>query len=394
MLPIASSRPEPGLRAPVRVERIHDAGAFAAIRGEWNDLVRDSRADSVFLTWEWLHACWTAFGDGATLEVVLVRAAGDLIAAAPLQRTRTSLPWLTRLEFLGLGFAGSDYLDLIVRRGWEDEALPAIEAALERENRAVRFDHLASESTAAALADRLAAGGWTAMASPSGTCPFIPLRGHSWDSYLAVVGPAHRANFRRRLRTLSRDYELRFDRVTTEAEREESLRALIRLHNQRWDVRGGSTAFATPACRAFHDDATRRMLDAGWLRFYVLRLNDAVVAATYCFAFDGRVYFYQGAFDEDFRRHSVGMVAMGLTIQAAIAEGAREFDLLYGVESYKALWARDRRLLYRIDLFPADMAGRLHRHTVTAERAVRRLARRIIPRRTWNSNAPRAGAAC
>ena len=190
------------------------------------------------------------------------------------------------------------------------------------------------------------------------------------------------------------DYTLRFGRVTTEAERQESLATLVRLHNQRWSVRGGSTAFATAACRAFHDDVTRRMLDAGWLRMYVLRLNDEIVAATYCFAFDGRVSFYQGAFDERFRRHSVGMVAMGLTIRDAIEDGAGEFDMLYGVEPYKALWARDTRPLRRIDLFPPDLAGRLHRRTVFAERTVRRLARRIVPRRSCSSNIPPAGAAC
>ncbi len=33
---------------------------------------------------------------------------------------------------------------------------------------------------------------------------------------------------------------------------------------------------------------------------------------------------------------------MALTIRAAIDDGASEFDMLWGTEPYKALWARER----------------------------------------------------
>ena len=118
------------------------------------------------------------------------------------------------------------------------------------------------------------------------------------------------------------------------------------------------------------------------------------MAATYCFTYGGRCYFYQGAFDDRYQQQSVGMVAMGLTIKAAVEEGAREFDMLFGVESYKWLWARHVRSLHRIDLFPSDLAGRVHHGTVRATRSARTLVRRIFPRRSCTSNIPPAGAVC
>ena len=135
-------------------------------------------------------------------------------------------------------------------------------------------------------------------------------------------------------------------------------------------------------------------LESGWLRLYELRLDDRPVAATYCFAHYGRFYFYQGAFDERYRQHSLGLVAMGLTIRAAIEEGAVDFDMLYGEESYKWLWARETRRLERLELFPAHIGGRLHQRTVEAERTMRAFARRIFPRRPCDSNIRPAGAAC
>jgi len=126
----------------------------------------------------------------------------------------------------------------------------------------------------------------------------------------------------------------------------------------------------------------------------VLRLDDTPVAATYCFAYHGRFFFYQGAFDERYSEFSVGLVAMALTIRAAIEEGAREYDMLFGTESYKWLWVRDARPLDRIDVFPPHIGGRLHHRTVEAERTMRTLARRIFPRRPCDSNIPPAGVGC
>src|SRR5207247_4331654 len=138
----------------------------------------------------------------------------------------------------------------------------------------------------------------------------------------------HRTRFRRDLNALTRKFAVRFERVATEPERQEVLSALMRFHDQRWSGRGGSTAFGTPALRAFHHAATERALECGWLRLYVLRLNDVPAAVAYCFSRDGRFYLYQHGFDERFHRHSVGYLMVGLAIREAIDEGAREFDML------------------------------------------------------------------
>lgn len=396
MLPIPSTRPERSAgAAPLRVEPLTRAEDFAALREPWNALLRESRSNCFFLSWEWLDAWWTHLHGSLTPHLILVWSGDELVGIAPLARTRAALPWLSRLEFLGTGFAGSDYLDIIVRRDREAEIAQAISNALLTSSLALHLDHLPPQSVVAStILDRLAAHAWTSIDAAVGTCPFIPLAGHSWESYLASLGSAHRANFRRRLRGLEREFDVRFGRVSSDAERRDAMATLMQLHNRRWDERGGSTAFSTPACRAFHDEVTRRALDCGWLRLYELRLNDAVAAATYCIAYDGCVYFYQGAFDDTFQQHSVGMVAMGLTIRAAIEEGAREFDMLYGVESYKWLWASQARTLHRLDLFPSDLAGRFHRSTIRAERAARSLVRRIIPRRSCTSSTRPAGGVC
>lgn len=361
----------------MKTDVITHSNEFARLAPEWNDLLRASAADCPFLTPEWLHAWWTHLGESRRLHLVTVRDdGGQLIAVAPLHVARSPLGLFSHLEFLGTGYAGSDYLDLIVRRGYEPAAVEALGGLFQAQKLMLHLTHVASSSVAGRLAESLGHDGWTLRTTQAGVCPIVTLAGHTWESYLASLGASHRANFRRRLRTLERQFDVRFERVESDAVRQDVLAALVRFHEERFAR--GSTAFLTPALRAFHDDATRRALAAGWLRQYVLRLDGAPAAAMYGFARGDRFYFYQHGFDARYEPFSVGLVLMGLTIQAALAEGAAEFDMLFGTETYKALWARDTRPLIQYQLFPPHIGGRVHQRATEAERTMRTVARRLL----------------
>ena len=366
-------------RHAVTVACIQDADAFASLRHDWSELLRSSGSShNPFLTWQWLHAWWTHFGNPGGLRLLLVRAGGELIAVAPLRLVSAPLYWFSRLEFLGTGEAGSDYLDVIVRRGCEEEAITALADYLTSRQLTLRLTHLPPASIAAQLAKRLTAGGWMSSFTEDGECPVVDLGGHTFESYLATLGASHRANIRRRLRALDREFEVRFDRVTRHGDRQSALAALAEFHNRRYADRGGSTAFTSPSARAFHEDATRLALDGGWLRMYVLTLSGEIAAVMYCFSEGGRFFFYQHGHDKAYASHSVGLALMALTIKTAIGEGATEFDMLWGTESYKSLWARRAHVLQRVDLYPVHLGGSVQRHAVEARRGVAGLARRVL----------------
>jgi CelD/BcsL family acetyltransferase involved in cellulose biosynthesis len=364
---------------PARIELIEDLQGFIELRPAWTELLQASAANGPFLTWEWLQAWWTHLRGSAHLQLVAVYASPDdeLIAIAPLLMTDAPLPPFSKVAFLGTGGAGSDYLDVIVRRGREREGVQAIARFLESRKRALHLTHLPPASLASRVADELRGYGWTASQRTPAVCPFIRLTGHSWESYLNSLGSSHRANVRRRTKALSAHAEFRFERATTDAERHLFLTMLAGFHAQRWDTRGGSTTFETPALCAFHEETTRLAMGLGWLRLFALRVDGAIAAVLYGLIYDGRFFFFQHGFDERYRRQSVGLVLMGLAIRSAIEEGAVEFDLLYGDEAYKSLWTQDTRALSEVRLFPTHIGGTIHRYVVEGERAMRTLARRV-----------------
>src|SRR5262249_55094711 len=153
---------------------------------------------------------------------------------------------------LGTGRAGSDYLDLIARRGYENECARAFTGWVQPRAQTVRFDHLRPAALAATLGGRLAAAGWSGESAPSGICPFAKLQGHCWESYVETLRRSQRTRCRRDLNTLRNKFDVTFNSVETECHRREVLSALMGFHEQRWRPRGGSTAFQTPTLRAFH----------------------------------------------------------------------------------------------------------------------------------------------
>jgi CelD/BcsL family acetyltransferase involved in cellulose biosynthesis len=367
---------------PLVVERIDDAAIFESRRDEWNELLQASASDCLFLTWEWLSAWWRHLSEGRRLSLILVRSGEQLTAIAPFAvraRSWNRLPAFRTLEFLGTGLAGSDYLDLIVRRGEEGKALPVLAGCLAKEHLVVELSHIRrSASFATDLAAQLEQRDWIRSESRINVCPFVTLSGHSWQSYLASLGPSHPASFQRRLKALTKRFDVRLEQVRSDDQRREALALLADLHTRRWHGRGGSEAFSTPGLLAFYDEMSRLALERGWLRLFVLRLNGRPAAVLHGYRYGPTFYFYQSGFDPDFAKYSVGRVIVELTIKSAIEDGADEYDLLHGDEPYKYQWTSQSRELARLEVFPPSTRGRLYRRALGLSRAVRRTARRVL----------------
>ena len=354
--------------------------AFDDLRQEWTELLAASKSNCIFLTWEWLYTWWHHLAGDRRLHLLLVRVEDQLVAIAPFAlspRFRFGHA-LETLEFLGSGYVGSDYLDVIAREGHESIAIAALSEYLAKQPYALRWTNVKSTSLAADLAAALTDSKWSFADKQINVCPYIPLTGHTWESYLATLGSEHRYNFRRKWQRLNRDFTVRLDSPGTTAECRESIDVAIALHNLRWQEHGQSDAFHTAELVAFHREFAPLAWERGWLRMYVLRLNDRPAACLYGFLHECKFYFYQSGFDPAYTKHSVGLVTMGLAIQKALSEHATEFDLLHGDEPYKAHWARAHRDLRRLELFPAHTLGRLSNMAVEMIRSARKLAQGVL----------------
>jgi CelD/BcsL family acetyltransferase involved in cellulose biosynthesis len=371
-------------RSFIKIEKIESHWEFARLRCEWSELLESSDADCVFLTWEWLHTWWKHLAGGRELSIFAARCGHELIAIAPLAKHPPNLargrPFST-LEFLGTGQAGSDYLDFIVRKGYETQAVEVLAGVLASKRLALDWTQLKqSGCVAGRIAECLGDDGWVVSEARTNTCPFIPLEGHTWESYLATLGSEHRYSFKRKWKRLQQDFAVRLEEVTTEEQCLDGVNLVIKLHNLRWQDREDSDAFCSEALAKFHREWAELARKRGWLRLFVLRLNEKPVACIYGFCYRRVFYFYQSGFDPAFANYSVGLVTMGLAIKNALEEGAREYDLLHGNERYKSHWSRNSRDIGRLELYPPGGLGRMWRLSVQLGRASKTTVKRLTAR--------------
>jgi len=363
---------------------------FFQLRDEWNTLLESSGSNCVFLAHEWLSTWWKHLGEGRRLSIFTVRDNGQLAGVLPLSERPAQFTRMTPrvLEFLGSGVIGSDYLDVIAERGRESEVVAAFAEHLNGRRLMLQLSQLRSGSCIASLlGDQLQRYGWPVASVKQNICPYIDLRGHTWESYLSTVGANLRKNVNRYIRNVSKHFDMRLLRAQSKADAQIALDAVIELHRKRWKEVGTSEAFQSDPVVAFHREFVDLAAERGWLRILVLYLNGAPAAALYGLLYRQVFYFYQSGFDPAYSRHSVGVATMAFSIQAAIEDGADEYDFLHGDEEYKFHWTNSTRDLGRLEIYPPHAAASIYRHAIRLNRAARRMARRVLTYRSAASPA-------
>jgi CelD/BcsL family acetyltransferase involved in cellulose biosynthesis len=286
------------------------------------------RSGNLFASWEWVSTWWRHFGAGRELAGAIARRAGGEPAAILPLYVYQRRP-LTVLRFLGHG--PGDWLGPI--HASEDRELAA---------EALRAKLAAGGHWDVLLAERVR-GDEPATQSLGGTVlqreafPILPFRDRSWEQLLAERSANFRQQVRRRERRLARAHRLSY-RLTTDPEQlDGDLELLFTLHEAHWR-HDRSSAFAS-ARRAFHRDFARLALARGWLRLWVMELDDRPVAAWYGFRYAGAECYYQSGRDPAHDAGSVGFVLLCHTIRAAIEDGAEAYWFLRGDEPYKDRFA-------------------------------------------------------
>ena len=188
--------------------------------------------------------------------------------------------------------------------------------------------------------------GWSDNVEDQEPCPVLPLDG-DFDGLLSTRA-------RKKLRYYRRCAE-RLGKVTYETATHESLdtllEALFELHAARWRQRDQPGVLADSATQQFHREVAPRMLKAGALRMYAMRIDASIRAVFYGFAHHGVVYYYLSGYDPELEKISIGNTIVAHAIEQAVLDGATMFDFLRGAEEYKYAWGAKDRMNRRRQLF-------------------------------------------
>jgi CelD/BcsL family acetyltransferase involved in cellulose biosynthesis len=352
----------------MKISRL-DFDNFKTIRHEWNKLLHDSGATSIFLTWEWVSTWWETYGDSPRTLYILVAHDEDenLVGIAPCYVTIEKMFKLLsfkEIRFLGYGSdIHPDYLDFIATPQRRAEIINAFFSYF-LENPAdwdvMNLTDLLEDSHCIAhIASLKRQNGIHFIEARSATCPYASLP-DSWETYLRNLSSSTRYDIRRKMRKLERDFDVRFYTWDDATTLETAMEKLRELHIRRWDQESVSHGFANRRFNEFHHRVANEFLKLGLLRLYVLEANGLIVSMLYCYKYKDKLFFYQSGFDPDYSKYSVGTVLFANAIQHAISEHITEFDFLRGYHDYKYSWGKADRPTFRVAVRRNSLAGRLY----------------------------------
>lgn len=301
--------------------------ALAALQSEWWDLLERCPSNTLFLTPLWQKPWLDGLLDGEGFCPLTVREEGRLVGIAPVRRVGDKLVFGADPEV-------TDYLDIIALPGREKHVVNAV------------LDHFADHpwksmdllgirdgsSTLDVLPTVARERGYQIDVSRLDVSPTRELP-DTYEDYVQSLDKKDRHELRRKARRLEQTNGVQYQVLTQPEEVGVSLGEFFRLMRMSRDSR--KAGFLTEERETFFREMARNTAETGYLRLFLLRVEDKLVSAVMGFVYGDRFYLYNSGFDPAYSSLSVGLLLKAYCIDYAIQHRLLCFDFLRGDEPYK-----------------------------------------------------------
>jgi CelD/BcsL family acetyltransferase involved in cellulose biosynthesis len=318
----------------VKVEVYDSEAGFDRLRGDWNDLLRRSPTDTIFLTWQWQTLWWQAYHPGELFIAAVHDETGTLIGVAPWFIDSSSPD---ERVVRGIGCVDvTDYVDIFFDPSRADVVMDALAGALH--DHASRFTRInlcnlrEASPTLPGLRPALASRGFVTEITEQEVCPVIPLSG-SFQAYLESLDKKNRHELRRKIRIAEGNREL----ATVIVGPDDDLEAYTA---QFMDLMADSTEQKAQFLRndqhvAFFRSILPAAMEQGWLQLAFLTVSGRPAAAYVNFVYNDRVMVYNSGISLEYSHLGPGIILIVNLIRDAAENGRVAFDFLRGSEEYK-----------------------------------------------------------
>jgi len=353
----------------MKIRRI-DESEFGRLQVTWNEILEKSRANEVFLLWEWIDSWWKVFRN-ANRELFILGAFNDLgeaVGFAPLYRERAALLGIRYgkiLKLCGNPETYPDHLDLFCRKESEEKFVKAVFQYLKEHDRDWDCLDLCGLAESSAVREVLTHGdlnwnghGWSWR--DESNSPYLETTG-GFSGYLNSFSRKKRYNLIRTRKLLVKEENWETKKLLAPQEIEKYYDTLVSLHAERAKRKGIRSTFTEEKVGHFHKTLIRALLTEGKIAFTILYKNDRALAASYCLRHNRKYYFYQSGISIEGERCSAGLVLLSWIVEKCFDEGCLEFDFLQGSEEYKKYWTNSSRKSLALEMDKGTGKGKLTR---------------------------------
>jgi len=328
-------------RMQLETEVICDPAQLKELKQEWLALASRIPQITPFQLPEWMLTWLQHFGSGE-LHTLVFRRGSRIVGLFPAFIHQ----WRGQKQMTLIGSGISDYPEPLIDLSFGREVIEALRWHLESDSKweVCEWQDLAESSLLLQIQSHAA---FRRIVKPDTPCTKIPLCGtfeEFWSSR-----PRHvRRNVTRYRRHASEHYAVAFETVTEAIP--ELFESFIRLHGNRWQLKGESGMIEENHSAPFLWEIAKRFERLKILRFFVLRFNREIAAIILAWDYRNNLYFYLSGFDPRFAEFRPGQILLCECLRYAYSQNCESCDFLRGAEPYKLDWGAEVIPKYRVIL--------------------------------------------
>jgi CelD/BcsL family acetyltransferase involved in cellulose biosynthesis len=344
----------------LEVTEINEISGFLELENDWNELFEKSEDNNVFLSWDFLTTCWSFFGEGKKLKILVIKDKNEVVAIAPLKQSRYAFGNMLGYTVIEpLGYRAADYTGLILK----ERKAECFNLFLNYMSENLKWDfiYLFDLPETSILPDLLSKNNdlhlkFTLVQGKK--CPFIPLFG-SKDNFKQSLDNNLKKDMRRCMQNLEKDFgQVALKRYDELGSVEKGLNNFFKLHQERWDSKLGEGVFSSSKNRDFYTTISKKWAEKEWLALYFLTVKGEPVAAQYCIEYQNKMSYVLGGFNSKLNKYGLGNLLTFKIIEDCIKRQINEFDFMKGDESYKFRWTDQYRQNFGIRFVNNKFASR------------------------------------
>jgi len=326
----------------------------------WNLLASESPTNSIFQRYEWNKLWWANFGQDASLCVITVHEADNLLAIAPLmlyQRKRNGLNE-THLGFIGVRNHLSDYCDLLYRAQRWDAAQAILEYVWSIRNRWTTFELFNLPDDSATVADATNFVGAQTRRFENRYLYDAPR--YIFKNDASDLEIANKKSLKRHYNRLKKQGQLEFVEFDA-SDASPYLDQFFAQHVARRALSGDVSSFTEPEDKEFCRQLVLDPTFGQFVRLSIVKLDDKPIAFHFGFEYDRIFYWYKPCFDPLFAELSPGEVLLKLLLESAIKRKLRIFDFTIGSEAFKYRFSNQIMRVGRLSIYNRQISFCLSR---------------------------------
>ena len=312
-----------------------DSLEFLNSRECWQNLLFQSHSDKLFMSWYWMNAWWSTWGETlrAKLKLVYIYHDSELISIIPLYQSICKVgPFkCKRIQFLGNSWNGldtvrSEYLSPIVHKLYTNEVInqfPKILKALGDWDEFIWSDRVIDDQY---VKDFTKVFDEEYMIGFKANDKGYSIDGFSYfKDYAGSLGPNTRKKLVLRRSSFESEYSGYYSKTTNSLD---FFNYLNEFHISRW----GKAVFGRNALNFHNKLAALFVNDPNYVVDYsYLKRNQDVLSTLYNVHAGSRTYNIQAGYLEYWNKKiSLGTLHLGYSIEESIDQKKYTFDLLLG----------------------------------------------------------------